>query len=293
MTIERTAYVEVVLTSDLFGELSERERAMLPLLIEACGEMDAIFWQEAYGDRQALLGAIDDAEVRLFAQVNYGPWDRLAGNAPFLAGVGPKPAGAQFYPADMTTEEFEAACAESPERAGALRSQYSLVRRDGAGRLVAVPYHEAFADHVGRAATKLHEAATFADDEGLRTYLELLAEGLLSDDYRPSDLAWLDMKSNGVDVIIGPIENYEDALYGRKTAHQGIVLLKDRTWSARIARYASFLRDSSGNCRSPLPTSGRRLAAPPTYSCMTSSTRPAMRTPDGTRPPLTSRTTRM
>ena len=241
MAIERTRYAEVVLTSDLLGELSVRERAMLPLLIEACAEMDAVFWQEAYGNRDALLGAIVGSDLRRFAEVNYGPWDRLAGNAPFLAGVGPKPAGAQFYPPDMSTVEFEAACAESPEQAIALRSQYTIVRRDVAGRLVAVPYHEAFADHVGRAAAKLREAATLADDAGLRTYLELRAVALLTDDYRPSDLAWLDMKSNGVDVIIGPIETYEDALHGRKTAHLGIVLLKDRAWSARIAKYASFL----------------------------------------------------
>src|SRR6476661_1919925 len=112
----------------------------------------------------------------------------------------------------MTTDEFETACAESPELAAALRSQYTLVRRDGAGMLVAVPYHEAFAEHVGPAATKLREAAALADDPGLRTYLELRAEALMTDDYRASDLAWLEMMSNGIDVIVGPIEDYEDVL---------------------------------------------------------------------------------
>ena len=205
--------------------------------------MDAIFWQEAYGDQTALLSTIDDPDLRRFAEVNYGPWDRRAGNAPFLVGVGPKPKGAHFYPADMTAAEFETACAESPERAVALRSQYTLVRRDGAGRLVAVPYHEAFADNIGRAAIKLREAAALADDPGLRSYLELRADGLLSDEYRPSDLAWLDMKSNGIDLIIGPIEEYEDALYGRKTAHMGAVVLKDRELSARLSRLTGLLPD--------------------------------------------------
>lgn len=252
----RTRFVEVELASDLYAGLTERERAMLPLLIDACAEMGAIFWQESYGDRDALLSAIDDPDIRRFAEVNYGPWDRLAGNAPFLDGVDPKPAGARFYPSDLTTAEYEAACAESPDRSAALRSQYTLIRRDTAGDLVAVPYHEAFADHVGRAAAKLREAATLADDQGLRTYLELRALALLSDDYRPSDLAWLDMKSNIVDVIIGPIETYEDALYGRKTAHGGIVLLKDRASSARVARYATFLAGLQR--RLPVPDAYRR-----------------------------------
>jgi hypothetical protein len=249
-----TAPVEVALTTDLYGGLSERERAMLPLLLDACAEMDEIFWQEAYGDRDALLSTIDDPEARRYAEFNYGPWDRRAGNAPLLSGTGPKPAGARFYPADMTSAEFETACAESPERAVALRSQYTLVRRDAAGRLVAVPYHEAFADSVGRAAAKLCAAGVLADDPGLRTYLELCAEALLTDDYRPSDVAWLDMKSNGIDVIIGPIEDYEDALYGRKTAHMGVVLLKDREWSARLS-----------NLTGALPELQRGLPVPDAY----------------------------
>ena len=115
-----TAPVEVALTTELYGVLSEHERAMLPLLLDACAEMDEIFWQEAYGDRDALLSTIDDPDVRRFAEFNYGPWDRQAGNAPFLSDGAPKPVGARFYPADMTTAEFETACAESPERAVAL-----------------------------------------------------------------------------------------------------------------------------------------------------------------------------
>ena len=242
-TTAHARFVEVDLASDLTGGLTERELAILPLLIDACDEMDAIFWQEAYGDRDALLSAIDDADARMFAEVNYGPWDRLAGNAPFLPGVDPKPAGARFYPSDMTTGEFEAACAESPARSDALRSQYTLIRRDVASELVAVPYHEAFATYVERAAAKLREAATLADDRGLRTYLELRAEAMLSDDYRASDLAWLDMNSNRIDLIIGPIEDYEDAVYGRKAAHEGVVVLKDLDWSARLRRLGSLLPD--------------------------------------------------
>jgi hypothetical protein len=237
------APVEVGLTTDLLGGLSEHERSMLPLLEEACAEMDDIFWQEAYGDRDALLSSIEDPEVRRFAAFNYGPWERRNGNAPFVPDVGPKPAGAGFYPMDMTNAEFEAACAESPERAASLRSQYTLVRRDETGGLVAVPYREAFAAAVERAASKLRAAAALADDQGLRQYLELRAVALLTDDYRPSDAAWLDMKSNAIEVIIGPVEDYEDTRFGCKTAHEGAILLKDRSWSARLSRLNELLPD--------------------------------------------------
>ena len=237
-----TKYVEVDLASDL-GGLTPNERKMLPVLIDACRAMDDIFWLEAYGDKNALLAGIADPELRRFAEINYGPWDRLRGNAPFIAGVGDKPKGAGYYPLDMTTEEFDKACATSPERAAALRNQYTVVRRDATGALVTVPFHEAFAAEVGRAEAALREAAALAEDAGLKNYLELRAQALRSDDYAPSDLAWMDMKDNGVDIVIGPIENYEDQRFGFKSAHEGYVLVKDKAWSARLARYAQMLPD--------------------------------------------------
>lgn len=237
MTLQRTKYVEVALTSNLFSKLTDKERAMVPLLIDACREMDSIFWRESYGDRDGLLASIVDPELRRFAEVNYGPWDRLNANAPFLPGVGEKPKGAGYYPADMTNEEFDMAAGTSPS----FKSPYSVIRRDPQRNLVAVPFHEAFAGEVRRAAGKLREAAAFAEDPRLRNYLELRAKALLDDQYQPSDLAWMDMKDNGVDVVIGPIENYEDHLFGIKTTHEGYVLLKDREWSARLAKYARFL----------------------------------------------------
>ncbi len=233
-------YATVRLTADL-GALSDNERAMLPLLMEAADEMDAVFWQQAWGNRDSLLSSIADPELRRFAEINYGPWDRLAGNEPFIPGVGPKPPGAAFYPSDLTREEYEAYLSAHPDQAAALADQYALVRRGEAGSLVAIPYHVAFADHHRRAAEKLRAAAALADDPGLRRYLELRAEALLTDRYQASDLAWLDMKQNGIDVVIGPIENYEDRLMGAKTGHEAYVLIKDRAWSDRLSRYAALL----------------------------------------------------
>jgi hypothetical protein len=233
-------YTPVRLTGDLSG-LSEGERRMIPLLIEAVQEMDTIFWQQVYSPRDSLLHTIGDPATRQFVLLNYGPWDRLDANQPFVTGVGVRPPGAEFYPHDVTKEEFERAAAASPEAGAALRSLYTLVRRDSSGGLRAVPYHEAFAGPSGRAAAKLREAAKLAEDPGLRKYLELRARALETDDYQPSDLAWMDMKRNLVDVVIGPIETYDDELFGYKAAHEGYVLVKDKDWSARLSRYISLL----------------------------------------------------
>ena len=229
-------YTPVRLNADL-ERLSDRERRMIPLLIAAVQEMDTIFWQQVYAPRDSLLATISDSAVRRYVELNYGPWDRLDGNRPFVPGVGPRPPGAEFYPHDASKEEIEKAAQSNP----AIRGLYTMVRRDSAGKLVAVPYHEAFPAPTKRAAAKLREAAALADDPGLRRYLGLRAKALETDDYRASDLAWLDMKKNAVDVVIGPIETYDDGLFGAKAAHEGYVLVKDRGWSERLARYASFL----------------------------------------------------
>ena len=232
-------YATFRLTSDL-GALSENERRMIPLLIDAAKAMDDAFWMQAYGDRSALIGNIDDDATRRYVEINYGPWDRLAGNAPFVKGVGPKPLGANFYPADMTKTEFEAG-SQNAAAGASLKSLYTIVRRGEGGALHAVPYHDFFTKPVGLAAAKLKEASSLAEDPGLRRYLELRARALLTDDYQPSDLAWLDMKNNTVDIVIGPIETYEDQLFGYKASYEAYVLIKDKAWSARLARYAALL----------------------------------------------------
>lgn len=230
-------YTDFTLTADVSG-LSENEREMIPLLIEAAEWMDRAFWRQAYpGDRDSLLAAIDDPSARRFVEINYGPWDRLADNEPFIDGAGPKPDGAGFYPADMTREEFETAAAADPT----LRGLYTLVRRNAEGDLVSVPYHRAFADLLEPAAALLRRAADLAEDPGLKQYLTLRAKALLDDDYRPSDMAWMDMKTNTIDVVIGPIETYEDKLYGAKAAFESYVLLKDKEWSGRLTRYTALL----------------------------------------------------
>src|SRR4051812_41742515 len=140
-------YTTVPLTTDL-GKLSDKERKMIPLLIDVAQSMDAIFWRQAYGNRDSLLNAIQDQGTRRYAEINYGPWDRLDNNAPFIEGVGLKPKGAGFYPTDITKEEVEAAAAKSSEAGKALRSQYTVVKRDSAGGLITVPYHVAYADQL-------------------------------------------------------------------------------------------------------------------------------------------------
>jgi peptidase M49-like protein len=233
-------YTPVRLVVDT-ASLTAGERRMIPLLIDAARAMDDVFWLQAYGDREALVRSIIDPDARRLVEINYGPWDRLDDDRPFIPDVGEKPKGANFYPRDMTDAEFQAAVAESPERGAALKSLYTLVRREPGGKLVTVPYHEAYAEQVQRAAAGLRAAAPLAEQASLRRYLELRANALESDDYQPSDLAWMEMKDNIIDVVVGPIETYEDQRYGYKAAHEAFVLIKDRAWSGRLARYAAFL----------------------------------------------------
>jgi len=227
-------YTIVELNADM-SDLSNNQKKMVGLLIEAGKAMDDVFWQEAYGKKDSLMNALNDEATKKFVEINYGPWDRLNGNEPFVEGEGPKPEGANFYPADITKEEFEAWDSETKD------DLYTLVRRDDQGNLMTVPYHEAFAEQHKLAASKLIKAAKLTDDPGLKKYLELRAEALLTDNYQASDLAWLDMKNNAIDVVIGPIETYEDQLYGHKAAHETFVLIKDKEWSDRLSKYAEVL----------------------------------------------------
>ena len=228
-------YAEFTLTADL-SPYTDGQRKMIGLLVAAAEIMDDLFWKQAYGDNyEAWLASIGVDSARLFADQNYGPWDRLNDDKPFIEGVGAKPLGANFYPRDMSKEEFEAAYL--PGKTG----QYSLLRRDAAGELVVIPYHVAYATELKAAADLLREAAGHAESAAFANYLKLRANALISDEYQLSDLYWMDVKDNEIDLVIGAIETYEDRLYGYRAAFEAYVLLKDMEWSARLARFATFL----------------------------------------------------
>ena len=228
-------YTSVQLTTDL-SALNETHKQVIPILIEVAGLMDEMFWAEAYGDKDELLSGIQDEKLRRFAEVNYGPWDRLDDNTPFIDGFDQKPLGANYYPADMTKEEFEAW--DDPNKA----SLYTMVVREDS-TLKSVWYHEYFAEQVERAAALLDSASALAmeADPEFAIYLEARAKSLRTDRYNPSDVGWLQMESNVLDFIVGPIENYEDHLYNYKAAHEAYVLVKDVAWSERLKRYKALL----------------------------------------------------
>ena len=219
------------LETDL-NTLTPNEQKMIPILMEAAQLMDDLYWEQSYGPK-SWLDSLTGKE-KAFAMVNYGPWDRLNDNQPILT-TKAKNAGANFYPADMTTAEFDA------WQDSAKSSQYTMVRRNNSGQLEAIPYHKFFAKKLERASFLLEQAASLADDAGLRHYLQLRAKALISDDYQASDMAWLDMKTNKIDIVIGPIENYEDQLYGYKTSYEAFVLIKDMDWSRKLEKFSSFL----------------------------------------------------
>ncbi|HRW96663.1 MAG TPA: Zn-dependent hydrolase [Bacteroidales bacterium] len=248
MKAKLAAFAEFELTSDL-SHLTADELEILPLLFKAADIIDDLYWKQAIGNRDDFLSRIKDEDARTFARIHYGPWDRLSNNESFLTNISTKPAGANFYPEDMTKEEFEAL--DNPYKT----SQYTLLRRDDSGNLKVIWYHEAYDSQIKEAADLIRKAADLSKNEGLKNYLHLRAQALLNDDYQPSDMAWMDMKDSNVDFVVGPIENYDDQLFGYKAAYESFILIKDPEWSNRLQRFAGLLP----NLQTLIPTNEKYL----------------------------------
>ncbi len=240
MIKKASEFVPFALTTD-FSVLAEKEKQILPLLLEASKLIDELFWQQAYGNKDSLLAGNWDEYTKKFLQINYGPWERLNDNKPFLPGVGEKPAGAQFYPVDMTKAEFEV------WNDSTKTSPYTVIRRNSDKQLVSVPYHVEFSEKVQKIADLINQAAALAEDPGFKNYLEKRAKALLTDDYYESDVAWMEMKNSTLDFVVGPIESYEDALYGYKTSYEAYILVKDIEWSKKLERFAILLPELQKN----------------------------------------------
>ena len=228
-------YTDFTLTSDL-SHLSDNQKQMIGKLIDASKIMDELFWRQAFGEsKDAFLAKINDEKVQKFADINYGPWDRLNGDQVLLSGYEEKPLGAEFYPSDITKEELNNAIVD--DKTGL----YSVIKRDEKGLLYSVAYSVEYAQELEKAANILRKASKLADDKEFANYLSMRADALVSDDFQPSDFAWMDMKNNPIDVVIGPIETYEDQLFGYRAAYESYVLIKDLAWSERLAKFAAFL----------------------------------------------------
>jgi hypothetical protein len=227
-------YAEVELNTSL-GGLSANQKEMVGLLIDAGKITDDLFWQQVWGDKTALLDGITDPKAKLFADYNYGPWDRLDSDKPFLSGYGKRLKGARFYPSDMSKDEFDAW--QQPGKDGL----YSIVKRNAEGGLSLSSYSDEYAEQIEQISSLLIQAAELADDPEFASYLRLRAEALKTDDYQASDMAWMSMKNNLVEVVIGPIETYQDALFGYRAAFETFVLIKDQAWSDRLSRFVKYM----------------------------------------------------
>ena len=227
-------YVKVQLNTDL-SYLKANEKKIIPLLIKASDLIDDIFWTQSIGTKVRVMDSIENEDLKLYASINYGTWDRLNGMEPFIDKFGIKPLGARFYPARMTYKEFDEL--ESDDK----YDFHTLIWKKNDGSLYTIPYHEAYSEKVAQIASLLREASKLADDKNLKKYLELRAEAFLNDNYYQSDMAWMDNTTGNIDLIIGPIEYTEDRLFRAKAAHGTIVLLKDKEWSKRLENTKEYL----------------------------------------------------
>lgn len=227
-------YAQVELKSDLVNNLNDKEKELVKIFFQVGEITDDLFWQQTFGDKSQ-LDTITDNYAKEFAMIHYGAWDRLDNNKPFLAGYGEKPAVCNYYPHDITAEEFDAF--EDANK----NSWYTVIRRNEDGSLKSVWYHEAYAEEIGRICALLEKAVTLAEDPGLENYLEKRIEAFKTDDYLESDLAWMDMKDSKIDFVTGPIESYDDKFQETKASYESFILLKDEARSKDLAKFVAML----------------------------------------------------
>ena len=209
-------YASFTLTTDL-SQFNANEKEMLSYLIDACQSIDEIFWLQTYGNKDTLFSKLKTAEEKQYCSINYGPWDRLNDNEPFIEGVGKKPIGAGFYPSDIKYFPFIDMKFEDK------LSMYTIIKRAEDGSLYTQPYHEAYKDLLTKAANSLKKAAEKSPDKAFSNYLIKRAESLLNDDYYSSDKIWIDLNSK-YDIVIGPYESEEDRFINTKTSYEAYLL---------------------------------------------------------------------
>lgn len=227
-------FAPVELKSDLASGLNDKEKELVKIFFQIGKITDDLFWKQTFGDKSQ-LDTISDSYAKDFAMIHYGVWDRLDNNKPFIEGYGEKLPMCNYYPHDITLEEFNAFEDENKD------SWYTVIRRNDDGSLKSVWYHEEYAEEIGQICALLEKAVALAENPGLKNYLEKRIEAFKTDDYLASDLAWMDMKDSKIDFVTGPIESYDDKFRETKTSYESFILLKDEERSKDLAKFVSML----------------------------------------------------
>jgi len=229
------------------NSLDERQKMVVKKLYEASKIMDEIFLEQVYSKNNQIKADLmkqdteqAKEELELF-NIMFGPFNRLEHDAPFI-GTEKKPLGANFYPEDMTKEEFETWVKNNPKDEKAFTSEFTIIRRED-GKLVAIPYSEYWKDILTEAAKLLKEAAEYADNPSLKRYLNSRADAFLSNDYYQSDMDWMDLKDHAIEIVIGPYEVYEDGMFNYKASFESFLTIKDPVESKKLDVFKQYLRD--------------------------------------------------
>lgn len=234
------AIVEIAVPWDL---ITGEDRAVLEKLYRAAAVMDELFLRQVCAKNVEMRGKLlkegDPVKIRFF-RINFGPWDRLADDEPVLC-ERPKPLGATFYPTDMTREEFSNWIAAHPDDKEGFEGTFTVLRRSADGGLKVVPYSEEYRELLEKAAGYLKEAAALTSNESLARFLEGRANAFFANDYFESDLAWMDVADNLLDVTIGPYEVYEDNLLGYKAAFEAFVGVRDPEESRKLDGLKAYI----------------------------------------------------
>lgn len=243
--------------------LDEREKVVLDKLYQAAKIIDELFLEQVYSKnleiKSDLLSKIEqetdpvkksehELKLELF-NIMFGPFDRLDHDKPFI-GETEKPAGANYYPEDMTKEEFENRIKNNPVDEKVFTSEFTVIRRNDTG-LVAIPYSENYKDKLSDISALLKEAAEYADNPSLKKYLNSRADAFLSNDYYQSDMDWMDLKDHNIEIVIGPYEVYEDNLFNYKAAFECFLTIKDPDETKKLEIFENYLNDIENNL--PIP----------------------------------------
>jgi hypothetical protein len=236
------------LTADTTS-LSPNDRQALLKIIAAAKLYDPLYLRQIWSGNETLLKKLQAdksplGRLRLhYFMINKGPWSQLDGNEPFIEGVPPRPPQANFYPDDMTKDEFNAWLNTlSPADKEKATGYFYVIRRDANGKLKPVPYSEEYREFLEPAAKLLGEAAALTTNNTLKDFLNKRAAAFASNDYYDSDVAWMDLDAP-IDVTIGPYETYEDELFGYKAAFEAYVTLRDEAESAKLVKFSQYLQE--------------------------------------------------
>lgn len=182
---------------------------------------------------------LNDPKILQYFNLMKGPFDVFNDNKAYILGYS-KSDNANFYPIDLTKQEFENFLLKNEDQKKNFISPYTIIKRNNK-QLISIDYSIKYKKYLTKAADYIDKILDLIQNETLKKYLKSQSEAFINNDYDKALIDWLQIKHNKIVCLLGPYECYDDKFLGYKSSFSAFIGVKNEDYNNKINMFLNLI----------------------------------------------------